>query len=57
VAGGKVIMDRIAYEEASYEENELENRGFFSCMYCNFSHEKAFGRRGDCITRWYHRNK
>ena len=29
VAGGKVIMDRIAYEEASYEENELENGVFF----------------------------
>ena len=29
VAGGKVIMDRIVYEEASYEETELENRVVF----------------------------
>ena len=29
VAGGKVIMDPIVYEEASYEENELENRVVF----------------------------
>jgi hypothetical protein len=27
------------------------------CMCCNFSHCKASGRRGDCIARWYHRNK
>jgi hypothetical protein len=29
VAGGKVIMDPIVSEEASYEENELENRVVF----------------------------
>jgi hypothetical protein len=26
-------------------------------MCCNFSHEKASGRRGDFIARWYRRNK
>ena len=29
VAGGKAIMDPIVSEEASYEENELENRVVF----------------------------
>ena len=29
VAGGKVLMDPIVSEEASYEENELENRVVF----------------------------
>jgi hypothetical protein len=29
VAGGKVIMDQIVSVEASYEENELENRVVF----------------------------
>ena len=29
MAGGKVIMDPIVSEEASYEENELENRVVF----------------------------
>jgi hypothetical protein len=40
VAGDKVIMDPIISEEASYAENELENRGFFSCVCCNFNNEK-----------------
>ena len=53
LAGGKVIMDPVVYEEASSEKNEC--RGFF-CMCCNFSHEKASGRRGDFITKWYNRN-
>jgi hypothetical protein len=26
-------------------------------MCCNFSHEKASGRRGDFIARWCHRHK
>jgi hypothetical protein len=29
LAGAKVIMDPVVYEEASYEENELENAGVF----------------------------
>ena len=29
LAGAKVIMDPVVYEEASYEENELENAGGF----------------------------
>jgi hypothetical protein len=29
VAGGKVIMDPLVSEEASYEDNELENRVVF----------------------------
>ena len=29
VAGGKAIMDPVVSEEASYEENELENRVVF----------------------------
>jgi hypothetical protein len=29
VAGGKVILDQIVSVEASYEENELENRAVF----------------------------
>ena len=57
VAGGKAMMDPIVSEEVSNEENELDNRVVFSYMCCNLSHENAFGRRGDFITRWYYRNK
>jgi hypothetical protein len=39
-------------EEPRYEDNELKKYRDFSCMCCNFSHEKASGRRGDFIARW-----
>ena len=37
VAGGKVIMDLIVSEEASYEENELENRVVFPTCAVTFA--------------------
>jgi hypothetical protein len=40
VAGGKVIMDPIIFEEASYAENELENRVFFSACAVTFATKK-----------------
>ena len=47
MAGDKVIMVPIFSEEP---------RGLY-LMCCNLSHEKASGRRGNFIARWYHRNK
>jgi hypothetical protein len=52
VAGGKVIMDPIISEEASYAENELENRVVFPACAVTV----ATGR-GYFTTRWYHRSK
>jgi hypothetical protein len=57
LAGDKVIMDPIFSDEPSYEEKQLKKYMDFPSMCCNFSHEKASGRRGDFIRRWYHRNK
>jgi hypothetical protein len=57
LAGDKVIMAPIISGEPSYEDNELKKYRDFSCMCCNFSHEKAYGRRSDFIARWYHRHK
>jgi hypothetical protein len=57
LADDKVIMEAVISEEPSYEENELKKYRDFSCMCCDFSHEKASGRGGDFIARWYHRNK
>ena len=42
----KAILAPIISEEPSYEENELKKYRDFSSMCCNFSHEKASGRRG-----------
>jgi hypothetical protein len=53
LTGEKVIIS----EDPSYEEKELKKYRDFSCMCCNLSHEKASGRIGDFIGRWYHRNK
>ena len=50
--GDKVTMAPIISEEPRYEDNELKKYRDFSCMCCNFSHEKASGRRGDFIARW-----
>jgi hypothetical protein len=55
--GAKVIMTSIISEDPSYEEKEIKKYRDFSYMCCNFSHEKASGRRGDFIARWYRRNK
>ena len=55
--GDKVIMATIISEDPSYEENELKKKRDFSCMFCNFSHEKNSGRRGYIIAHRYHRNK
>jgi hypothetical protein len=44
-------MDPIFFEEHSCEENELENTVVLSCLCCNFSNEKASGRRKDFIGR------
>ena len=57
MAGDKVLMAPITSEDPNYEENELKKYRDFSCMCCNFSHEKASGRRGYFIASWYHRNK
>jgi hypothetical protein len=57
MAGDKVVMAPLISEDNSYEEIELKKYGDYSCMSCNFSHEKASGRRGYFIGRWYLRNK
>jgi hypothetical protein len=57
LAGDKVIMAPIIFEEPSYGENELKKYRDLSCMFCNLSHEKDSGRRGYIIASRYHRNK
>jgi hypothetical protein len=57
LAGDKVIMAPIIFEDPSYEENELKKYRDLSCMFCNLSHEKDSGRRGYIIASRSHRNK
>ena len=52
VAGGKVILDQMVSVEASYEENELENRVVFPTCAVTLATKMPLAKEE--TARWYH---